>query len=229
MRGRTAPVRSSVNLRPLPTGAAKLRELAGAKKDAPFRDRASGFDCTLTRSVVVTRPFFERITSVFRRLARPPRLAAATAIMAAVLGAVLTSPSLFGGFATEDWIQRAIVQSGAVPVLSNMNLFGHGDWSEAQITDRNFHHELLGWFSVGSPIRASTRPSGDRSRPLHTTSTIARYRISRSSCTPRTCSGTERGFRRRRRPPQKDRPNAVDRGLVGRPLCRRRRAHGHLP
>jgi hypothetical protein len=64
-------------------------------------------------------------------------------LFAALLALILTSPSLFAGLATEDWIQRDLVKSGAYPLPTHVNMFGHGQtWSTAEIVKRDWEYQL---------------------------------------------------------------------------------------
>jgi hypothetical protein len=68
-------------------------------------------------------------------------------LFAAVAAAVLTSPSLVAGLATEDFVQRGNVLTGPYRIPTYMNLFGHDHaWSAAEIAKRNLAYELIGWF-----------------------------------------------------------------------------------
>jgi hypothetical protein len=68
-------------------------------------------------------------------------------LYAALLAAVLTTPSLFAGFATEDFVQRANALAGTYRIPTYMNLFGHDHaWSAAEIAKRNLTYQLIGWF-----------------------------------------------------------------------------------
>ncbi len=68
-------------------------------------------------------------------------------LFAAVLGAVLTSPSIFSGFATEDWVHRDLVKRGAFSLPYHLNMFGHGlEWTPAEVVRRNTAYQLDGFF-----------------------------------------------------------------------------------
>jgi len=78
------------------------------------------------------RPFFES-----------PRLP----LVVAALAFLLTSPSIFAGFATEDWVQRGNVRRAHVSSLRDVNVFGHGGfWTASQIVTRNREYQRAGWF-----------------------------------------------------------------------------------
>lgn len=68
-------------------------------------------------------------------------------LYAAVLAAVLTSPSLFAGLATEDWIQRDLIHRGEFPLPARVNLFGRDrEWTPAEIEKRDVDYQVYGWF-----------------------------------------------------------------------------------
>jgi hypothetical protein len=87
-----------------------------------------------------------KYSSVFARVRaflESPRLP----IFAAILAALLTSPSLFSGLATEDWIQRDLIHRGEYPLPERINLFGRDrEWSLAEIEKRDSEYQLYGWF-----------------------------------------------------------------------------------
>jgi hypothetical protein len=79
--------------------------------------------------------------------ARPALESRRLPLLAALVGAVLTSPSIGAGFATEDWVQRGAIRGSHFPELRNINVFGHGGfWSPAQIVSRNQEYQRSGWF-----------------------------------------------------------------------------------
>ena len=79
----------------------------------------------------------------FRAFLESPRLP----LYAAILAAVLTSPSLFSGLATEDWIQRDLIHRGEYPLPERINLFGRDrEWTEAEIEKRDTEYQVYGWF-----------------------------------------------------------------------------------
>lgn len=59
-------------------------------------------------------------------------------LLAATLAALLTSPSLWGGLATEDWLQKGLVEGGGFSLLGRVNLFGHGHRLSASEMSRRF-------------------------------------------------------------------------------------------
>ena len=68
-------------------------------------------------------------------------------VVAALVAALLTSPSLFAGFATEDWVQRGSIRRGGFPILKELNVFGHGGlWTAADVVKRNREYQRAGWF-----------------------------------------------------------------------------------
>jgi hypothetical protein len=68
-------------------------------------------------------------------------------LVAALVAALLTAPSLFAGLATEDFVQRGNVFTGPYRIPTYMNLFGHDHaWSAAEVAKRNLAYELIGWF-----------------------------------------------------------------------------------
>jgi hypothetical protein len=79
--------------------------------------------------------------------ARPALESRYLPLLAALVGAVLTSPSIVAGFATEDWVQRGTIRRAHFPALRNINVFGHGGfWSPAQVVSRNQEYQRSGWF-----------------------------------------------------------------------------------
>jgi hypothetical protein len=68
-------------------------------------------------------------------------------LYAAILAAALTSPSLFSGLATEDWIQRDLIARGEYPLPERVNLFGRShEWTAVEIEKRDVDYQLYGWF-----------------------------------------------------------------------------------
>src|SRR5258707_7825274 len=94
----------------------------------------------------VTRPTLTRLSKSLvrvRALLESRRLP----LLAALVAAALTSPSIFAGFATEDWVQRTLLRHG-FPIRQYVNVFGHGSaWSTADIVRRNRDYQLYGWFT----------------------------------------------------------------------------------
>ncbi|HEX4338975.1 MAG TPA: hypothetical protein VH062_23875 [Polyangiaceae bacterium] len=79
--------------------------------------------------------------------ARPVLESRRLPLLAALVGFVLVSPSIFTGFATEDWVQRGVLRRAALPGLRDLNVFGHGGfWTSAQVVARNREYQRAGWF-----------------------------------------------------------------------------------
>lgn len=87
-----------------------------------------------------------RFSSAFARarsLLESPRLP----FFAAAVAFLLTSPSIFAGFATEDWVQRGTLRITELRGLADLNAFGHGGfWTASEIAKRNREYQLAGWF-----------------------------------------------------------------------------------
>jgi hypothetical protein len=78
-----------------------------------------------------------------RPLLESPRLP----LIAAALALVLTSPSLFAGFATEDWVQRGNLRVAGLRGIADLNAFGHGGfWTASDVVTRNREYQHAGWF-----------------------------------------------------------------------------------
>lgn len=78
-----------------------------------------------------------------RQLLSSPRLP----FFAAALAFLLTSPSLFAGFATEDWVQRGNLRAAGLRGLAELNAFGHGGfWTASDVVSRNREYQHAGWF-----------------------------------------------------------------------------------
>jgi hypothetical protein len=94
----------------------------------------------------VSRPTLHPPSSLFARV-RALLEGRRLPLFAALVGALLVSPSLFAGLATEDWVQRALIQRGEAPLPSHLNLFGHSThWTPADTLKRDFDYQLFGWF-----------------------------------------------------------------------------------
>lgn len=94
----------------------------------------------------MTRSFLTRLSFVFARV-RPLLESRKLPLFAALLAALLTSPSIFSGLATEDWIQRDLIRTKVFPFPSQVNLFGHEHpWSAAEVIARDWEYQLYGWF-----------------------------------------------------------------------------------
>ena len=90
------------------------------------------------------------------------------------MAAVLVSPSLFAGFATEDWVQRGSIRRAGFPDLGHLNVFGHGGlWTAADVVRRNREYQRAGWFPW------ITEPHFDVSfwRPLASITHLVDYRF----------------------------------------------------
>lgn len=59
-------------------------------------------------------------------------------LWAAAIAALLTSSSLIGGLATEDWLQKGLVEGGGFSLLRRVNLFGHDHRLSASEISRRF-------------------------------------------------------------------------------------------
>lgn len=68
-------------------------------------------------------------------------------LLAAVVAAVLTAPTLWSGFQTEDWVQRARVINRDLPFPWTVNLYGHArPVSEQDVERINSIYQARGWF-----------------------------------------------------------------------------------
>ncbi|HVU02199.1 MAG TPA: hypothetical protein VHE30_10615 [Polyangiaceae bacterium] len=68
-------------------------------------------------------------------------------LVAAVLGVLLSSPSLFAGLATEDFAQRDVVTHASSAFGPNLDLFGHeATWTLGDTLRRNQEYVLKGYF-----------------------------------------------------------------------------------
>ena len=93
----------------------------------------------------MTRPPLHPLPSVLARvrlLLESPRLP----LFVALVGALLVSPALFSGFATEDWVQRAQILNGAAPLPSHLNLFGRdAHFTDADTVKHDIEQQVFGW------------------------------------------------------------------------------------
>lgn len=68
-------------------------------------------------------------------------------LWAAAAAALLTSPALWGGLATEDWLQKGLVEGGAFSLLHRVNLFGHDHrLSASELSARFLEFRVAGFW-----------------------------------------------------------------------------------
>jgi hypothetical protein len=104
-----------------------------------------------------------------RRLLESPRVIAVSAL-AAIL---LTATAWFTGLQTEDWVQRALVTSGAHDFPWRVNLYGPPGVRSLEAAEQQvFVYRVLGWF----PWLTSARFDISFWRPLASATHLVEYR-----------------------------------------------------